>query len=303
MGTEQQLVDYVVADLDQIEPELTLIGQERVIGGVRPDLLLRDVHGRPLIVEFKRGTANDKAMNQLMDYIKLVSTRHPDVRGMIIAERVPPNLQRSLEHHGLGWREIRLPTTVPPLLTPFDAPDGADRPKRVRRAAGHRRIARTDGEVMLVPAGLIAYPLYKQESMYCRPSSYGRPRRDTARIAFYAQGIMPEIPLIETVLEDVNPLDRRALTSRLGEGSGHRSQSIADALERWHAAFAREYDVSSATLFLLSSPDDRERTARRNGALFLAPGEKAFQGPAYFRLEHLLAATSITELRELRDAD
>jgi hypothetical protein len=37
----------------------------------------------------------------------LLSSANPSIRVMLIGTRVPPNVQRSLDHHGIAWKEIR----------------------------------------------------------------------------------------------------------------------------------------------------------------------------------------------------
>lgn len=38
----------------------------------------------------------------------LVSTEDPTIRVMLFGNRVPANIQRTLDHYGIAWREITL---------------------------------------------------------------------------------------------------------------------------------------------------------------------------------------------------
>lgn len=85
--------------------------------GRRIDLLFRDSHGRRLLVELKWGAIKDEHIGQLLSYEgTLISTDHPDLRVMLVGTRVPPNIRRALDHHGISWKEIG-PSQIAALLT------------------------------------------------------------------------------------------------------------------------------------------------------------------------------------------
>jgi len=92
-----------------IEDGLVLTGRQVTVYGRRMDLFFKDVHGRQLIVELKAGPIKDQHIGQVMSYEGLVlSHENPDLRIMLIGTRVPPNIQRSLDHHGIAWKEITI---------------------------------------------------------------------------------------------------------------------------------------------------------------------------------------------------
>jgi hypothetical protein len=71
------------------------------------DLLLEDKYRRKLIIELKVGPIKDGHIGQVLSYEgMLLSSDDPTIRVMLIGNRVPPNIQRSLDHHGIAWREI-----------------------------------------------------------------------------------------------------------------------------------------------------------------------------------------------------
>lgn len=90
-----------------IEDGLTLIGQEITIEGRRIDILYKDQFGRKLLIELKAGPIKDEHIGQIMSYIgRLLSSENPTLRVMLVGTRVPPIMQKSLDHLGIAWREI-----------------------------------------------------------------------------------------------------------------------------------------------------------------------------------------------------
>ncbi len=86
---------------------MSLEGRQVSIKGKYIDLLFKDKHKGRLIIELKRGTVLRKDIGQLMDYEgERLFPDDPTVRVMLIGNRVPPSFGRSLDHHGLEWREF-----------------------------------------------------------------------------------------------------------------------------------------------------------------------------------------------------
>ncbi|MHC1729292.1 MAG: endonuclease NucS domain-containing protein [Syntrophobacteraceae bacterium] len=104
---EHQFEDIIERYPELIEPGLTFQARQFPVKGRFIDLLFIDRHGQKLIVELKNGTILRKHVGQLMDYEgELLNPDDPTVRVMLIGNRVPPNLRRSLEHHGFEWKEL-----------------------------------------------------------------------------------------------------------------------------------------------------------------------------------------------------
>jgi len=96
-----------------IEDGLKLIGQQTNVDGKRVDLMFQDRHGFKLIVELKKGSILRKHIAQLMDYEGyFLSFDDPTVRVMLVGNRVPLNLQRTMDHHGFEWKEIKVQTLI-----------------------------------------------------------------------------------------------------------------------------------------------------------------------------------------------
>jgi hypothetical protein len=62
-----------------------------------------------LIVELKVGPIKDEHLGQILAYEGMIlSADDPAVRVMLIGTRVPPNIQKTLDHHGIAWREFKI---------------------------------------------------------------------------------------------------------------------------------------------------------------------------------------------------
>jgi hypothetical protein len=108
MPNEKHFEDVLAKYPELIEDGLTLVGRQQVLHGRRIDLLFEDKLQRHLLVELKWGPIKDEHIGQLMHYEgTLLSDSNPDLRVMLIGTRVPPNIRRSLDHHGIAWKEIR----------------------------------------------------------------------------------------------------------------------------------------------------------------------------------------------------
>lgn len=95
---------------DLIEEALSIQGRQVAIGRLRVDLLYKDRFGQTLIVELKRGPILRQHIAQIFDYEgHFLSPSNSNIRIMLIGSRVPPNMRRSLEHHGFEWKELTEP--------------------------------------------------------------------------------------------------------------------------------------------------------------------------------------------------
>jgi len=104
---EKNFEDIVSKYPELIEEGLILIGRQLTLYGRRMDLLFEDKFKRKLIIELKRGPIKDDHIGQVLSYEgTLLSAEDPTIRVMLVGNRVPPNIQRSLDHHGIAWKEI-----------------------------------------------------------------------------------------------------------------------------------------------------------------------------------------------------
>lgn len=103
--SESDLEEILATHPILIEEDLALLGRQVSVGRLRVDLLFRDRFGDTLIVEMKRGPIRREHVGQIMEYSGSLYDGKP-IRLMLIGNRVPPSFQRSLEYHGIEWREL-----------------------------------------------------------------------------------------------------------------------------------------------------------------------------------------------------
>jgi hypothetical protein len=151
MPTEKDFETLLVRYPELIEDGLRLLGRQVTVHGRRMDLLFEDRFGRQLITELKWGPIKDEHIGQLMCYEGLLlSADDPTLRVMLIGTRVPPNIRRTLDHHGIAWKEITaarissfLVTRGDPELVPLfvetDRPELT--PKSLRLKPDARQVA------------------------------------------------------------------------------------------------------------------------------------------------------------------
>lgn len=104
--TEKQFEDILAKYPDLIEEGLSLEGRQVNIDGKAIDLLFKDKHGDTLIVELKKGTTKREHMTQPLDYAGYFYESNPTTRVMLIGKFIPKNLQNTLDHHGIEYRQF-----------------------------------------------------------------------------------------------------------------------------------------------------------------------------------------------------
>ena len=104
---EKDFEDIICKYPELIEDGLTFKGRQITLYGRRMDILFEDKFKRKLIIELKIGPIKDAHIGQILSYEgMLLSDDDPSIRVMLVGNRVPPNIQRSLDHHGIAWQEI-----------------------------------------------------------------------------------------------------------------------------------------------------------------------------------------------------
>jgi hypothetical protein len=107
MISEKLLEDIICKYPDLIENDLKLLERQITLYGRRMDLVFQDKFNRKLINELKAGPIKDGHIGQILSYEgMLLSADDPTLRVMLVGTRVPPNIQKSLDHHGIAWKEI-----------------------------------------------------------------------------------------------------------------------------------------------------------------------------------------------------
>ncbi|MBC8181793.1 DUF91 domain-containing protein [candidate division KSB1 bacterium] len=106
---EKTLEDVICKYPELIEDKLSFKGRQVMVERKRVDVLFEDKFGQKLIVEIKKGAVRRGDVAQLLDYEGyFLSQDDPTVRVMLVGNRVPENLRRSLDHHGFEWKELSI---------------------------------------------------------------------------------------------------------------------------------------------------------------------------------------------------
>jgi hypothetical protein len=121
MVSERLFEDILVKHPDLIEGKLKFIGRQVNHFGKRIDILFEDRFNEKLIIELKKGNLQRDALSQVLEYEGyILSEKDPSARVMIIANRIPLNLKKAMDHHGIEYKEITLKSLREFLITKND---------------------------------------------------------------------------------------------------------------------------------------------------------------------------------------
>jgi len=109
MANEKDFETAIAKYPELIEEGLRLVQRQSILKlpgqRHRMDLYFQDRLDNPLVVELKWGAIKFEDIGQIMSYAGYLVSGKP-VREMLVGNRVPPNLQAILDHHGVEWKEI-----------------------------------------------------------------------------------------------------------------------------------------------------------------------------------------------------
>ncbi len=107
MFSERIFEDILVKYPELIESNLKFIGRQVNHFGKRIDILFEDRFNEKLIIELKKDNLDRNALSQVMEYEGyILSEKDPSARVKLIANRIPLNLKKAMEHHGIEYKEI-----------------------------------------------------------------------------------------------------------------------------------------------------------------------------------------------------
>jgi RecB family endonuclease NucS len=91
-GLESDLQEALRANIGQLEAEMKVIdgGKEKTVASGRIDITAEDKQGRTVVIELKAGTADHKAIGQLLSYMGDLMADGKQVRGILIAGEFSP---------------------------------------------------------------------------------------------------------------------------------------------------------------------------------------------------------------------
>jgi len=106
-GTEKNLSDLLMQDLEMIEPGLRPVKRETILKKGMIDVFALDKDNNPVVIEVKRRTADLAAVSQLKRYVEEVSRRKDcKVRGILCAPNITPNALSFLEKEKLEYFKL-----------------------------------------------------------------------------------------------------------------------------------------------------------------------------------------------------
>lgn len=109
-GMEVDMVDRIMEDPSVIEEGLRITEREKSTVSGSIDLFCRDSDGNHVVVEVKRGSPGVSAAYQLEAYISDFRRKNPEcnVRGLLVAPRIPLMVKNMLLEKGFEYREVNL---------------------------------------------------------------------------------------------------------------------------------------------------------------------------------------------------
>ena len=107
MFSEKEFEDILVKFPELIEPNLKFLGRQVKYFGKSIDILFEDRFKEKLIVELKKDNLTRDALSQVLEYEGyILSDKDPTARVMLIANRIPLNLKKAMDHHGIEYKEL-----------------------------------------------------------------------------------------------------------------------------------------------------------------------------------------------------
>lgn len=106
-GTEKNLSDLLMQDLDVIEKGLRPLNNESPLPKGHIDIFAEDKRGNLVVIEIKRRPATLDSVSQLSRYVKEVSKRKDKkTRGILCAPGISPNALNYLEKEGFEFCKL-----------------------------------------------------------------------------------------------------------------------------------------------------------------------------------------------------
>ena len=106
-GSEKDLSNLLLQDLNIVESGLVPVQQESSFLKGRMDIVARDREGRLVVIELKRRQAEFSAVTQLKRYVEeLEKRKNEKVRGILCAPGISKNALSMLEKSGLEFSKL-----------------------------------------------------------------------------------------------------------------------------------------------------------------------------------------------------
>ncbi len=107
MISKNVLEDVLFKYPELIEPGLTPRARHLDLYGLEVDILFEDEFKKRVAVLVRTAPIEKEHTAEVASYRNTVlSSEAPDVSLMLVSDKVPPHLQRTIEHNGVAWKEI-----------------------------------------------------------------------------------------------------------------------------------------------------------------------------------------------------
>lgn len=114
VGTEKELNDQLMGDLEVLEKGLKPLKQEDALRKGFVDILAEDKNGNLVIIELKRRQADYNAVMQLQRYVnELRKIKNKTVRGIIVAPTIGRQALELLKGYGCEYYSFQFDVTQP----------------------------------------------------------------------------------------------------------------------------------------------------------------------------------------------
>ncbi len=92
-----------------IDPALTFKARDTNLYDLPVDILFEDKYRKRLVVQVKTAVIEKEHLGEVLAYKEaILSAEAPNVSVMLVANKIPPHLQKTCEHNGVAWKEINL---------------------------------------------------------------------------------------------------------------------------------------------------------------------------------------------------
>ena len=109
MITREKLKTILAKYPELIEPGLKYKTQNMNLYGLNIDILFQDRETKRLAVQVRTLPFEHEHIGEIVSYQEAVlSSEAGDLRLMLVADKIPENLQTALQHNGVSWKEISL---------------------------------------------------------------------------------------------------------------------------------------------------------------------------------------------------
>ncbi len=114
VGTEKELNDQLMGDLNVLEKGLKPMKQESELRKGLIDIMAEDKDGNLVVIELKRRQADYNAVMQLVRYVNEVKKiKNRKVRGLLVAPEIGRPALELLKHNGLEYFSYTFDVTQP----------------------------------------------------------------------------------------------------------------------------------------------------------------------------------------------